>query len=151
MMHDDPVLCVDSEMLASGAKDGRIKVWCTRTGQCLRCIECAHSQGVTSLAFSCDGSQLLSASFDNTPSDGTRVVTDSSDCTVKVWDMKSTDCIHTFRTPPPLRVFFLNPICMIMIELHSLMGHTWDRIHPCYMSCFCLLQHIADCCLLCGL
>uniref|UniRef100_A0A3N7EFW6 Uncharacterized protein n=1 Tax=Populus trichocarpa TaxID=3694 RepID=A0A3N7EFW6_POPTR len=104
MMHDDPVLCVDSEMLASGAKDGRIKVWCTRTGQCLRCIECAHSQGVTSLAFSCDGSQLLSASFDNTPSDGTRVVTDSSDCTVKVWDMKSTDCIHTFRTPPPLRV-----------------------------------------------
>ncbi|XP_024461049.1 suppressor of mec-8 and unc-52 protein homolog 1 isoform X1 [Populus trichocarpa] len=103
MMHDDPVLCVDSEMLASGAKDGRIKVWCTRTGQCLRCIECAHSQGVTSLAFSCDGSQLLSASFDNTPSDGTRVVTDSSDCTVKVWDMKSTDCIHTFRTPPPLR------------------------------------------------
>ncbi|KAJ7015297.1 hypothetical protein NC653_004568 [Populus alba x Populus x berolinensis] len=107
MMHDDPVLFVDfsrdSEMLASGAKDGRIKVWCIRTGQCLRCIQCAHSQGITSLAFSCDGSQLLSASFDNTASDGTRAVTDSSDCTVKVWDMKSIDCIHTFRTPPPLR------------------------------------------------
>ncbi|XP_061971989.1 suppressor of mec-8 and unc-52 protein homolog 1-like isoform X3 [Populus nigra] len=110
MMHDDPVLCVDSEMLASGAKDGRIKVWCTRIGQCLRCIECAHSQGVTSLAFSCDGSQLLSASFDNTPSEPSSLVMELVLLLVpviaqsKVWDMKSTDCIHTFRTPPPLRV-----------------------------------------------
>lgn len=35
MMHDDPVLCVDfsrdSEMLASGAKDGKIKVSHTLT------------------------------------------------------------------------------------------------------------------------
>ncbi|KAL9403190.1 hypothetical protein Peur_000162 [Populus x canadensis] len=109
MRHDDPVLCVDSEMLASGAKDGRIKVWCTRIGQCLRCIECAHSQGVTSLAFSCDGSQLLSASFDNTPSEPSSLVMELVLLLVpviaqsKVWDMKSTDCIHTFRTPPPLR------------------------------------------------
>ncbi|KAJ6753366.1 WD40 REPEAT PROTEIN [Salix purpurea] len=36
-------------------------------------------------------------------SDATHVITASSDCTVKVWDMKSTDCMHTFRPPPPLR------------------------------------------------
>ena len=59
MMHDDAVLCVDisrdSEMLASGSQDGKIKVWHIRTGQ-----------GVTSLFFSRDDSQFLGTSFDST-------------------------------------------------------------------------------------
>lgn len=42
------------------------QVWRIRTGTCLRRIERAHSQGVTSLSFSRDGSQILSTSFDNT-------------------------------------------------------------------------------------
>ncbi|GJN05380.1 hypothetical protein PR202_ga23001 [Eleusine coracana subsp. coracana] len=70
MMHDDAVLCVDfsrdSEMLASGSQDGKIKV-------------------PFLLAY------------------GSRVITASSDCTVKVWDTKTTDCLHTFKPPPPLR------------------------------------------------
>ncbi|MQL95253.1 hypothetical protein Taro_027918 [Colocasia esculenta] len=36
-------------------------------------------------------------------SDGGRVITASSDYTVKVWDVKTTDCLHTFKPPPPLR------------------------------------------------
>jgi WD40 repeat-containing protein SMU1 len=92
MMHADSVLALafsrNSEMLASASQDGQIKaciytrhlselehrnvtlcgaqVWKVRTGQVLRRYEKAHPEGVTSLCFGRDGTQLLSGSFDTT-------------------------------------------------------------------------------------
>lgn len=41
------------------------KVWKISTGQCLRKVERAHSEGLTSLSFNKDNSQVVSTSFDN--------------------------------------------------------------------------------------
>ncbi|KAI9323511.1 WD40-repeat-containing domain protein [Dichotomocladium elegans] len=126
MAMDEAVLCLnfsrDSELLVSGSNDGKIAVWRVQTGVCQRRISPAHSQGVTSVCFNKDGTQILSGSYDQTvkihglksgrtlkefrghssfvnsvlfSNDGTRVVSGSSDGTVKVWDTKTTNCLHT--------------------------------------------------------
>jgi WD40 repeat-containing protein SMU1 len=69
MMHESAVLCLsvskDSEYLASGSQDGKIKVWHIATGKCLKKFESAHALGVSSLYFTPD-TQIVSSSFDQT-------------------------------------------------------------------------------------
>lgn len=69
MMHEEePILCSafnrEGELLATGSRDGKVKVWKVSSGVCLRKFSKAHSQGITCLTFSRDSTQILTGSFD---------------------------------------------------------------------------------------
>ena len=128
MMHEEPVLCAcfgqSGELLATGSQGGKVKVWKLSSGMCLRNFSQAHTQGVTSVSFSKDGTQILTSSFDCTARihglksgktikefsghtsyvncaaythDGSKVISGSSDSTCRVWDVKTTECLNTYR------------------------------------------------------
>ena len=69
MMHDEAVLCMsfsrDAELLATGARDGRVKVWQVRSGACVRRFNGAHAEAVSAVCFTRDASQVLSGGFDS--------------------------------------------------------------------------------------
>ncbi|XP_046546787.1 WD40 repeat-containing protein SMU1-like [Haliotis rubra] len=93
MMMDDAVLCMsfsrDSEMLATGAQDGKIKV-----SQYL-CQVHGLKSGKTLKEFRSHTSFVNDAVFTQ---DGHHIISPSSDGTVKVWNVKSTECQSTFKS-----------------------------------------------------
>jgi WD40 repeat-containing protein SMU1 len=75
MMHDDAVLCLAvarpaGDLLASGSRDGAVKVWRLASGEAVAKFAAPHGgaggapAGVTALAFSRDASLLLTGGFD---------------------------------------------------------------------------------------
>jgi WD40 repeat-containing protein SMU1 len=122
---NSPILALDishdNAFIASGTQSGIIQIWKLESGVCTSSIT-AHHEGITSLKFSFDSSQILSASFDATArihglkSNLTikefrghasfvnsaiyyhqkQIITCSSDSTIKLWDIKSSYCLRTF-------------------------------------------------------
>jgi len=56
----------DGELLAVGTRNGQVHVYKLSSGLCVRSFPQAHPQGVTSLCFHRDGTQILTTSFDQT-------------------------------------------------------------------------------------
>jgi len=70
MMHDAPVLALacapDGTALASGCRDGCLKVWRLATGGCARKFAKAQAGAVTAVAWARDGTQLATGGADGT-------------------------------------------------------------------------------------
>ncbi|KPP68858.1 WD40 repeat-containing protein SMU1-like [Scleropages formosus] len=105
MMMDDAVLCMgfsrDTEMLATGAQDGKIKF--AFSGLSLVGLtERVYSNGIHGLKsgktlkeFRGHSSFVNEATFTQ---DGHYIISASSDGTVKIWNVKTTECSNTFKS-----------------------------------------------------
>ncbi|EPQ03529.1 WD40 repeat-containing protein SMU1 [Myotis brandtii] len=86
MMMDDAVLCMcfsrDTEMLATGLKMEKSRIHGLKSGKTLKEFR-GHSSFVNEATFTQDGHYIISA---------------SSDGTVKIWNMKTTECSNTFKS-----------------------------------------------------
>ncbi|KAF8778448.1 WD repeat-containing protein 61 [Argiope bruennichi] len=82
----------DGKYLASGAIDGIIKVFDIAAGKLVHTLE-GHAMPIRSLTFSKDSSMLITASDDC----HIKIYNVSSDKTVKVWEIATRECIHTFN------------------------------------------------------
>ena len=102
---------------------GEIKIWDANTGQCLKTLE-GHSYIVNSVAYSPDGTKIISGSCGKTikiwdanigqclktleghswsvnsvaySPDGTKIISGSLDETVKIWDVNTGQCLKTLE------------------------------------------------------
>ncbi|KAI9593798.1 quinon protein alcohol dehydrogenase-like superfamily [Syncephalis fuscata] len=118
--HTDGVMCLqfDDTYLCTGGYDATVRVWCIKTGRCLRLLK-GHTRCVRALTF--DDVKLVTASMDRTirvwnyrtgecmrilegHTDGvvcisanrTLLVSGGADATVKVWNFEQRSC-HTLR------------------------------------------------------
>jgi WD40 repeat protein len=80
------VISPNDRLVANGGSDGKILVWQIETGQNLLNIK-AHNGYVVGLAFTSDGKKLISASVDTH---------------IKIWDLESGICLHSWQSLAPI-------------------------------------------------
>lgn len=82
--HGISTLCFspDGKMLVSGDTYGIIKLWETKSGQCLKVFR-GHSKQINSIDFS---------------PEGTKCVSGSDDGTIRLWDVISGACLRVYET-----------------------------------------------------
>lgn len=128
MKHDKGILATcfnrDGSLLASGCREGCIKVWTIGNGECIRKFPLAHGQGITCLQFGAqkEENHILSCSFDGMikifglvsgtllkqfsghssyvncvtySEDYSMIYSGSSDKTVKIWNITTKECTST--------------------------------------------------------
>ncbi|ORX51566.1 WD40 repeat-containing protein SMU1-like protein [Hesseltinella vesiculosa] len=114
----------DDDTLVSGATNGKISIWKLQSGLCKRRITPAHSQGVTCLTINAEDTEIASGSYDQLVKlhnlktgklvvelaghtavvnsvrylGAGRLLSGSSDGTIKVWGNESATCLHTLNT-----------------------------------------------------
>jgi WD40 repeat-containing protein SMU1 len=127
MMHSDPILCLefsrDGEFLVSGSQNGEVKVWKISTGKCVKKIRNCHSTGVSHVAFSPSGLEVLTCGSGATETtfklhglvsgrmlreyrghqsqcmiasfcrEDVNIVSGSSDGEIRLWNATTTECI----------------------------------------------------------
>jgi WD40 repeat protein len=69
------------DLLASGSDDQTLRIWDTRSEQCLNTLY-GHTDLVKSVAFSSDGDRLASS---------------SNDGTIRIWDVRTWQCLKTLQ------------------------------------------------------
>ena len=95
----------DDDVLASGSRDHTVKLWHTRTGQCLRTLT-GHTRAVVALAL-----------MDNR----WRLASGSADTSVRVWSTRSGQCMRVLRGHTNMVV------ALASISASRLASGSWDR------------------------
>ncbi|XP_016947782.3 F-box-like/WD repeat-containing protein ebi [Drosophila biarmipes] len=94
--HTEPVNAVkwspQGDLLASCADDRTLKIWNVSCGGCQHTLQ-GHSGGVTALAWSPAGPGT------SYPTAKLIIASASMDSSVRLWDVESGSCIHTFTEP----------------------------------------------------